>query len=531
MSMEFGKLNFAVGFNRTSAFPLDANSYFESYEAAVAAVAGAAEVGSADSAYYVGQLIIVNDKTEDASKGVGLYQISADKKLIKFGQASSADDLAEQISALQTRCTTIEGKLILADAEHDGFLSKEDFAKIAGIEEKYATKEEVNAKQDKLIAGTDILIAEDGKTIGVDASKFDAAGKAEELVTTHNTDTAAHKDIRDELTSIKNDLDGRTKVYVFQNKEDEAYKAAIAKAKSFKLGDTIYFIDANIPDEWVVAVNKADPFYIFEPIEAKTQIEGYVKDTRTINGKALSADITLGAEDVGADAKGTAQGLIDDLNVEAFAVGAGETIKSVAESKGKIVVEKQSIAIEQSAVNGLEAALAGKVDVAEGKSLVADALITKLEALQDNAVIKSAGDGIAIAEDGKISVDAASIPAIATAKVTGLDDKLTELANLKTQVGADTDEASAEGSVFSRIKQLQSDVSKAGKIDVVKVNGTALEIVDKAVNVEIPEALVKSVSEEFEVSAKGKLSVKAINVNKLEQTEGDTLILDGGTAE
>ena len=478
----------------------------------------------------MGQLIIVNDKTEGASKGVGLYQIGANKQLIKFGQASSADELAEQVSALQTRCTTIEGKLILADAEHDGFLSKADFAKIAGIEEKYATKEEVNAKQDKLIAGTDIVIAADGKTISVDASKFDAAGKAAELVGAHNADTAAHKDIRDELTSIKNDLDGRTKAYVFQNKEAADYQAAIAKAKSFKLGDTIYFIDANIPDEWVIAVNKAAPFYTFEPIEAKTQIEGYVKDTRTINGKALSADITLSAEDVGADAAGTAQGLVDGLNVDAVAVGAGETISSIAESKGKIVVEKQSIAIEQSAVNGLEAALAGKVDVAEGKSLVADALITKLEALQDNAVIKSAGDGIVIAEDGRISVDASSIPAIATAKVTGLDDKLTELNNLKIQVGADTDAASAEGSVFARIKQLQDDVSQAGKIDVVKVNGTALEIIDKAVNIEIPDALVKSVSAEFEVSAAGELSVKTVNVNKLEQSEGDTLILDGGTA-
>ena len=68
MSTEFGKLNFAVGFNRTSAFPLDANSYFESYAAAEAAVRGAAEVGSSDSAYYLGQLIIINDKTADASK-------------------------------------------------------------------------------------------------------------------------------------------------------------------------------------------------------------------------------------------------------------------------------------------------------------------------------------------------------------------------------------------------------------------------------------------------------------------------------
>ena len=127
--MDFGKLNFAVGFNRTSAFPLDANSYFETYEAAVAAAAGAAEVGSSDSAYYIGQLIIVKDPTV----GVGLYQISAGKTLTKFGQASSADELAEKVSALETRCATIEGKLILATADKDGLMSKEDFAKLTGI--------------------------------------------------------------------------------------------------------------------------------------------------------------------------------------------------------------------------------------------------------------------------------------------------------------------------------------------------------------------------------------------------------------
>ena len=99
--MDFGKLNFAVGFNRTSAFPLDANSYFESYTDAVAAAAGAAVVGSSDSAYYIGQLIIVNE-----SGKFGLYQIGADKKLVKFGQASSADDLKSQLDAL---AATVEG--------------------------------------------------------------------------------------------------------------------------------------------------------------------------------------------------------------------------------------------------------------------------------------------------------------------------------------------------------------------------------------------------------------------------------------
>lgn len=96
MSMDFGKLNFAVGFNRTSAFPLDANSYFESYTDAVAAAASAAVVGSSDSAYYIGQLIIVNE-----SGKFGLYQIGADNTLVKFGQASSADDLKSQLDALK----------------------------------------------------------------------------------------------------------------------------------------------------------------------------------------------------------------------------------------------------------------------------------------------------------------------------------------------------------------------------------------------------------------------------------------------
>ena len=96
--MDFGKLNFAVGFNRTSAFPLDANSYFESYSAAQTAAAGAATVGSSDSAYYIGQLIIVNE-----SGKFGLYQIGADKTLVKFGQASSEADLQSQLNALAAR--------------------------------------------------------------------------------------------------------------------------------------------------------------------------------------------------------------------------------------------------------------------------------------------------------------------------------------------------------------------------------------------------------------------------------------------
>lgn len=187
MAMNFGKLNFAVGFNRTSAFPLDANSYFEDYVSAETAASGAAEVGSSDSAYYIGQVIIVKDTT----KGVGLYQIGADKKLVKFGQASSEADLAEKISALETRATTIEGKLILATTEADGFMSKEDKAKLDGIAEGATkvivdgelTDDGVNPVQGKAIKAAIAqvdgdVVALEGRVDGIEATANAAMPKA-----------------------------------------------------------------------------------------------------------------------------------------------------------------------------------------------------------------------------------------------------------------------------------------------------------------------------------------------------------------
>ena len=64
MAMNFGKGNRSIAFNPTSAFPLDARSYFESYSEAVAAAARAEAAGSTSTEYYFGQTLIVveNDK-------------------------------------------------------------------------------------------------------------------------------------------------------------------------------------------------------------------------------------------------------------------------------------------------------------------------------------------------------------------------------------------------------------------------------------------------------------------------------------
>ena len=84
MALDFGKLNFSTSFNPTSAFPLDARTYFESYELAVAAAATAEEVGSSTTTYFYGETLAVYDK--EAST-VNLYQITPEKTLKAVGSA------------------------------------------------------------------------------------------------------------------------------------------------------------------------------------------------------------------------------------------------------------------------------------------------------------------------------------------------------------------------------------------------------------------------------------------------------------
>ena len=87
MAMNFGKLDFAVSFNRQTAFPLDAKSYFESLESANAAAATAQEAGSSDSSYYYGQQIAV------VESGVAtLYVIQPDKTLKEVGGKIAIDE-------------------------------------------------------------------------------------------------------------------------------------------------------------------------------------------------------------------------------------------------------------------------------------------------------------------------------------------------------------------------------------------------------------------------------------------------------
>lgn len=89
---DFGKLNFSVAFNPTTAFPLDARYYFATLAEAQAAAAAAVEVGSSDGTYFFGEIVCV------VADGVAsLYIIQPDKTLKPVGTEVLGDGKSIEI--------------------------------------------------------------------------------------------------------------------------------------------------------------------------------------------------------------------------------------------------------------------------------------------------------------------------------------------------------------------------------------------------------------------------------------------------
>lgn len=563
MSMDFGKLNFAVGFNRTSAFPLDANSYFENYNDAVTAAAGAAEVGSADSAYYIGQLLIVKDTTV----GVGLYQINAGKTLTKFGQASSADELAEKVSALEARCTTIEGKLILATTEKDGFLSKEDKAKLDGI----AAGAQVNVLEGVQVNGADVAIAD--KKVNINLSAY---AKKTEVEAVQTTADAAMPKAGGAFTGAvtvqapTENMNPATKKYV-----DDAIGgitgiefSVVDKLPTTGEAGVIYLVahthgTQDIYDEYIWVTDK------FEKIgNTDIDLSGYVTD------EELTAEI-------------------NKLALAQVEVGAGKTLKAIKQENGKVTVEIQDIAITQDQVEGLAGALEGKQ--------AANANLDKLNAITGTGLVKKTADGYEVDNSAYITgaaldgyAKSADVTSEISTAVSGAKTELEGEINKKQSIidadhklsGTLIDGAVANAGVADSVKNILTAGGKtyngSEAVEITAADLGALTEIPQATNdalggiklghteggnehavvldeegkayvtVAVPEALTYDVlvggglainaEREFSIAAGGILTsmigdnqvtnekIGSVNVNKLVQTDGDELILNGGSA-
>ena len=179
-------------------------------------------------------------------------------------------------------------------------------------------------------------------------------------------------------------------------------------------------------------------------------------------------------------------------------------------------------------------AIANKVDKVEGKGLSTEdfttALKEKLVALPEGAeanYVKSVSDEFTVSEEGKLEVKE-----IAPAKVTGLPDALAGKVDKVEGKGLSANDYTDEEK--EKLGGVEAGANK-NLIEIIKLAGAALNISEKAVDIPLAgetAGVVTSSTEENKVAVAedGSMEVNSLNMNKLVQSEGDTLILDGGNA-
>lgn len=351
MALDFGKLNFSTSFNPTSAFPIDARTYFEDYDLALAAAKTAEAAGSSNTVYYIGQIFTVY-----AGGEVAAYQVTGAKDetaLIKLASTTASGDLASDVAALQSQMATVrndingikDGTTVVgkASADADGNVISETYATqttVSGIDGRVTTAEgEIDTLQ---------------TTVGEHTSDISAleANVGTLQTTVGGADSGLVKDVND----LKGQIGGVTGALHF--------KGVVAELP----GDLSTYSEGDV----IIVGNKE--YVCNDEDGTKSWIElgdegSYALKTTTINGQPLSANITLDAGDVGADPAGTASSAIAALDVSAITVGANQTLASISQTDGIIAATPVAINIEQSQVNGLTTAIASKADASVVTSL------------------------------------------------------------------------------------------------------------------------------------------------------------------
>ena len=170
--------------------------------------------------------------------------------------------------------------------------------------------------------------------------------------------------------------------------------------------------------------------------------------------------------------------------------------------------------------------LNNKVDKVSGSSLVQDTLITKLTNLLD---IQSVAEGqLQVSPEGQLS-----ILSIAQSQVAGLTDALSGKVDVVAGKGLSTNDFTNE--LLQKLNGIE-DGAQVNVIETVNINGQALEVSGKAVNIPIATAsqlgvvLSSTGKNKVTIAGDGTMSVAQVNANTLVQTEGESLILNGGNA-
>ena len=554
MSMDFGVLDFAVGFNRLTAFPLDPKSYFESYDAAVAAAATAEPAGSTNTAYYYGNPVVVveNGKAK-------IYQIQPDKTLSGVGEEIVINENvftkdAEGKLSLYGFATAVAGAQLTVGA--DGKLSwvKPDTTTVDGLSTKVATLEtnignlqteiDKKANSEDVYNKTDIdsrlttvageiakkanaadVYTKDEADLAIDAAVAGASHLTRQIVTAQelaafiaNPATASDNVIYMQKFSSGEGKDNYKEYMRFGTEGN--YSIELIGDTSVDLTDYAKTADINTALESYAKTTVTDN--LATQIAANATAISQKADTtvvETLSGKVdkNTGDITALTEVVNGKANQndlatlttTVEGHTADLATLTQTVAGKADASAVTELTTKVTKNTDDIATLTTTVDGKVDKVTSEVN---GKQVAWTLLSPTNKTKLDNLVLN---------EDGTVGISGS----VAAEKVTGLADWVTGQRDNTPGLLSVADEAKLDSI---------AEGAQVNVIEAIKLAGQTenLAIIDKVV--ELPFAtgevagIVKT-SSEVGLDSNNALEIKSLNVNKLVQTE-DVLLNCGGAA-
>ena len=371
MAMTFGTLDFAVAFNRQTAFPLDAKSYFESLELATAAAASAQEAGSSETTYYYGQTVVVVEsgkatlyviQPDNTLKEVGgnivinenVFAKDADGSLnlLGFANAVAGAQLVKsadgKVSWVKPDATTVEG-LQTAVSTLQTTIGDENSGLVKQVNDNSAAIEILNGNN-TTEGSVAYQIAQ--VVAGADAS-YDTLKEIADWISTHGMDAAA---MNTQITTNKNDITAlKTQIGTepVATQISTAIDAALKDGESEKYALASDLSDAN--GKIAALEGKVGETSVTDQIDAALKVDGadkYALASHTheignitglqdvLNSKAAASDVT------------SLQSTVEGLSGKAHEHSNKTILDSISEEKISAWDAAQANTIESIKLNG-----------------------------------------------------------------------------------------------------------------------------------------------------------------------------------
>ena len=507
------KWDIGVSINRTNPVPIDSKSVFQTYEALET-------YAETDPTAHPGQIVAVVDVSE-----VSAYLINstgAGAVIQKLAASSASGDIEQDVLQLQTQVSNIiNGTQVVARATGD--------ASGNNIEETYAKKEVATTSTDGLMSATDKTKLE-GIAAGAQVNVIEG-------VAIQTTADGGYTDLQIVAKKAQLDL------------SNYATKADLTSIPKFSIE-----VVTELPTQDISTTT------IYLKLQETEDQEGqdiydeyiYVNNKWEVIG---NTDIDLSAYSTTVQMNAAIQAAIQALDFAELTVGATKTLGTISQTDGVLTATAVNIAIPHTAITDWDVELAKKQDSidVEGEGFLKKTA-TGFEVDTNTYTTQTQVEGLIETEITALDLANTYLGIGAKAVAAATADKVAN----KLTIGSKEFDGSAEVTVtatdlgaLTAIPQATAEALGGIKVGyTTSGNNVAVQLDDNGkAYVAVPAATAYTAGDgldlagtEFSIAENGVVTtmisdgavtdakITTVNVNKLEQTAGDTLILNGGTA-